>query len=148
MGQGTDADFVIRRRVLGCLVLAEIDAKDAPPSAFGSAVFRQPPRHGSRAGIVESHTVEDGLRLAQPEQTRLRIAALGQWRDAADLGKTKAKTQDTAPNLGILVKASRETDWVAEVQTEAAYLRDWIGLSSMRYSMAKDLTAKRERNRF
>ncbi len=55
------------------LVGADIDADDPRPPV----ALLQPCRGSGEAAIVESHPVDHGLVLGEPEQTRLRIAFLG-----------------------------------------------------------------------
>ena len=55
----------------------------------------------------------------QPKQPRARVAALRERRKRAALHKAEAKLQHRVRNLGILIEARRESDWIGKPQAKS-----------------------------
>ena len=68
--------------------------------------------------IVEPHAIDERTVLRKTEQARLGIARLRARRKRADLDEGKAKTQQLARDLSVLIKAGGKTERMGELETE------------------------------
>ena len=75
------------------------------------------------AVIVETHAVDDGLVLGQPEQARPGIALLRTRGQRPHLDEAEAHRQHLLGNLGVLVEASGEPDRGREIEPATRVLR-------------------------
>ena len=107
-----DTGDIIRNPVGAILVGADIDADNTLPFP----PFREASQGGVMALIVETKPVYDGIVFDQPENTRLGIAALSQWRQRANLGKAEAKLQQGIRHLSILVVTCRHSERIGKVE--------------------------------
>ena len=115
--EGLDQFHVVGDAVGGILVGADIDADDAAEMRARS----QPPQHGLRAVIVESHAVDHTLVALEAKQPRPRIAGLRLRRHRTDLDKTETQPQQRVRHFRALVEARGHADRIGKVQAEGPH---------------------------
>ena len=74
--------------------------------------------------VVEAEPVDHRTRLGNPKYTRLRIARLRAWCDAAEFEKAKAECAEAFDAFTVLVGTCAKADRVGEGD---AHHRAWIG---------------------
>jgi hypothetical protein len=112
-----DGSFVWRVEVP-----ADIDAEYASALRPESCA-RNVGEKALHAVVVESHAVDQGLGLGQPEQARPGIAGLRPRRDGAAFDETEAQARQPVDVRGVLVHPGRESDRVGEGQAHRAHRR-------------------------
>src|SRR5207302_2931277 len=105
-------DRALARRVG---VLADVDTEDAAPARAGDVLHER-----VDADVVEAETVDERLRLRQPEQARLRIARLRARRYRADLDEAEAQLRQRVDVLGVLVETRGEAHGIGKFEAQCA----------------------------
>ena len=127
--EAAGADEVVLHGVLELhhLALADVHADHGTdlgvPALQGGPGGLEPGRHGGGAVVVESHPVDDGPVLDEPEQPRLLVAGLGLAGDGADLDVAEAEFGQGLDAVAFLVEAGGEAERRRERQAEGRGLQ-------------------------
>ena len=115
-----DALHIVSGRILSQFILADISANDAVATTRLELFDKW-----RKALAVKTETVDDRGVFIEPEQPRLRVARLRQRRDSTRLNKTKTQLQHRRHHIGVLVKASGQTNRVLELQIPHPRRQHW-----------------------
>src|SRR3569833_1441156 len=66
------------------------------------------------AAIVESHAIDDGMRLRQAEHAWLGGAGLGSRSHRADFDKAESERRQSVNISAVLIQAGRKSHWVGK----------------------------------